>query len=89
MMQAQIKPHISYEKITKLPVDEIVKADRVGGGIIVSTPHKGNIFIDFKEVTGFFTRRVIERPFGDILAEIQKLDDEAKEFLLDKWLEKK
>lgn len=63
---------INLQDITKLPVKEVCKTDGVGELITIDTPHKGKIYIDYKEETGLFTRTLKDKLFGDLVNQIQK-----------------
>lgn len=77
---------VSWQSITRLPVREIVKSDSVGGAIEVITPHKGAVYIDYKETTGMFTKKLVDKKYTEIVAQLRELDWEAKEYLLGQWL---
>ena len=79
---------INLQGATKLPLVEVQKTDGIGELIIVETPHKGQVKIDYKEETGWITKTNKDKIFGEVLGEIQKLEYEAKEYLLQEWLNK-
>ena len=58
--------------------------------IIVSTPHKGEYILPLKEEYApflFGSTTQIERHTGDIVRDLIELEEEAKTFLLYKWLD--
>lgn len=81
---------LGFNQITKLPISEVVKPDSIGVTLIVETPHKGEVLIDYKtpETVGFiFTHTENRETRGEeIIKKLYTLEAEAKEFLLDKWL---
>lgn len=77
---------INFQSITKLPLRELVKMNGIGSAILIQTPNKGEVAIDTQKVGGFFSRKVTERTVSEIGAEIQDLEREAKNYLLDKWI---
>ena len=80
--------NINYKQYTKLPCRILVKADRSNPVIEVSTPHKGVVFVELKEVDkGIFRPATeVDKKTYDVIAELQKLEDESKNFLLKRWL---
>lgn len=79
----------SIANFTKLPVSEIVKSDKIGSALIISTPHKGKQIIEYKERHQyFFTTSETTKEVKKIILQMQKLEEEAREYLFNKWLEK-
>lgn len=74
------------QQITRLPLVEIVNPNASGNILIVRTPHKGSVNIEYKEETGFFTRSLKDKLFGKVIQEIRELEIEAKDYLLERWL---
>ena len=83
---SNIMNQMNLQQVTKLPVIEITKSDGVGGAIQVQTPHKGTVIIDYKEKAGFFGNKMQDKRMGEIVKQIRDLEDEAREYLLGKWL---
>lgn len=82
----QTMKQISLKEVTRLPIVELVKTDGVGKCVIVKTPHKGNVHIDYQEEVGFFTRQNKEKLFTNIVARILTLEEESKAYLLQEWI---
>ena len=80
--------NINYRKYTRLPCQTLMKADKANPVIEVITPHKGVVFIEIKEVDkGMFRKAIeIDRKTDEVIAELWKLEDEAKNYLLSEWL---
>jgi len=79
-------PRINLQEITKLPLQEIIKSEGVGKCIVIKTPHKGNKVIDYEEEVGMFTRKNKDKLFTKVISQIIDLEEEAKDYLLDKWI---
>ena len=79
-MEQKVK--INFQNLTKLPVRELLRADSSGGSLFVKTPHKGEVAIDLR-YDGMFS--VHDKLTNDVVGELQKLEYDAKEFLLAKW----
>lgn len=79
---------INYSEYTKLPCRTLVKADRANPLVEVKTPHKGMVFVEIKKVdSGMFRQATeIDKKIDEILDEIWKLENEAKDYLLHQWL---
>jgi hypothetical protein len=73
---------ISFQNFTRLPVVEVVKSEKAHNEIMVSTPHKGPVIIPLIEGWLFKT----EKDASGVIKQIQQLENEAKEYLLEKWL---
>ena len=72
---------LKYNEYTKLPVVVFRKAESLAPVLEVTTP-KGKVFIDLEEVD----RLMFVSGTDHVISEILKLENEAKEFLLDKWI---
>ena len=81
-------PNINYQQFTKLPLSVRTKAENLGSVISVKTPHKGEVFIELTTIDrGIFRpAKRVEVQLDYITNELAKLDYEAKEYLMDKWL---
>lgn len=79
---------INYSLYTKLPTKVLNKVDRANPVIEVLTPDKGVVFVEVKKVDkGFFRKATeIDKATNEVIGELRKLEYEAKEFLLSKWL---
>ncbi len=81
---------VSFQNFTLLPVKEVVKSGSIGNAITVKTPHKGEVIIDYQteERVGFIFTRIEkrEKSVTDIAMRLQDLEQEAKIYLLKKWL---
>lgn len=75
-------------KATRLPVSEIMKTEYEGVSLAVKTPHKGEVIIELKRrsYTLFGSLNESEKTTQEIVSELLLLEEESKEFLLDKWL---
>lgn len=74
---------------TKLPVHEVAKDSSSNICLIVDTPHKGEVVIEYKkEVSGglFAGPRIEDKLASEIIARLYNLEKESKEFLLDEWV---
>lgn len=80
--------NINYNIYTRLPCQTLMKADKANPVIEVVTPHKGVVFVEIKEVDkGMFRRATeVDKKTDSVIQELWKLEDEAKDFLLSKWL---
>jgi hypothetical protein len=69
---------IKLQDFTRLPVHEIVAADKGLPDILVTTPHKGMVNIKLtSESHGFFSGRIqIAKHADDIVSELQNLEQE-------------
>lgn len=77
---------IDFQQVTKLSCTLLSSPNKQSSVIIVDTPHKGKVSIDCEVMTGFFTRKLVEKSFSEVAREIQDLEKEAKDYLLDKWI---
>ena len=75
---------LNYKGFTKLPMKELVKTGSLKNEIIVTTPHKGDVYIPVIEGWLFKT----EKDGENIISQIQWLEYESKEYLLKEWLKK-
>lgn len=73
---------------TKLPVSEIVKAGYSASSLLIKTPHKGEVVIEIKERVGslFGGTRELEKHTLSLIGELVTLENEACDYLLEKWL---
>ena len=77
------------QEFTKLPLKTVNVADKALPDIIVKTPNKGEVVIALKQEHYpflFGTATQLDRHTDEILADIHKLENEAKEYLLDNWV---
>jgi hypothetical protein len=79
---------VDLQSYTKLPLEQIVVADKAMPDIVVKTPHKGKVVLKMKEEHHplFGATSQTDKHFLEVLREIKALQDEAKEYLLDEWL---
>lgn len=80
--------NLNYSSYTNLPVRTCLKADKAFPVIEVTTPHKGVVFVEVKEVDKGLFRHATEiyRETKYVVNELRNLETEAKEFLLREWL---
>lgn len=73
----------------KLPVSEIVKAGYSATSLLVQTPHKGDVIMEIKDIHHpfFGGDTETEKTTLKLIAELQGLENEAMNYLLDKWIE--
>ena len=81
--------NVNYGLLTRLPVKVVAKADRLNPVIEVETPHKGTVFVELKVIENGLFRKATEldKKTDYVAEELYKLEREAKEYLLSKWLE--
>jgi hypothetical protein len=81
------RENINYNQYTRLPCRTLMKADEANPVVEVITPHKGVVFVEIKEVDkGMFRKATeIDKKTDFVMAELWKLEDEAKDYLLSKW----
>lgn len=80
--------NINYNSYTRLPSKVLMKADKTNPVIEVITPHKGVVFVEIKEIDkGMFRRATeVDKKTNEVIKELWKLEDDAKDYLLNKWL---
>ena len=83
-----ITENINYNLYTRLPCRTLMKADKANPVVEVITPHKGVVFIEIKEVEkGIFRKATeVDKKTNSVINELFVLEIEAKNYLLDKWL---
>jgi len=85
-----MKIKTNFQNYTKLPLREVTKLDEATGiALHVVMPNRVTI-INYKQISKSFlgASRTIDTLPGDIIGRLRELEEEAKEYLLDKWLKK-
>jgi len=81
---------INYNLYTRLPCKLLQKAGNANPIIEVITPDKGVVFGEIKEIDkGMFRRATeVDRRTNTVIQELRRLEDDATQYLLTKWLKK-
>ena len=90
-MEVKTIPKINFQELTILPTKEVVKTNSSAVSIIVQTPHKGEVVINYqeKDIPMFGADRVNDREGSNIIADLLRLQSEAEHYLLEKWVKSK
>lgn len=80
---------MDFQNFTQLRVSTIEHAGSIGFDVIVETPHRGRVVIDSQRLHHpflFGSTTQTGKGGNEIISEIVRLEEEAKDFLLKKWL---
>lgn len=85
---AETIPIIQYKHYTKLLLRLSNKVDNAGAVLEISTPHKGIVIVELTKIDkGLFrSAKELYKQTDEVISEIRKIEYEAKDYLLDKWL---
>ena len=80
---------VNLQEFTKLKLRVVYVMGRFLPDVIIRTPHKGDVVVKLKEehypfVFGSVTQT--DKHAKEVISEILKIEEEAKEFLLDSWI---
>ena len=78
------------QKYTVLPLSIINRGDKLMDDIIVSTPHKGLVVIEAKDIHHpflFGSTTQTDKSVDSIFREIHELERESVDYLINKWKE--
>ena len=81
---------ISFQEFTRLQTREVVKADSMATAILVKTPHRGEVGVEYKEISRpmFGADNSVEKQTIEVIRELVKLEDDSTEHLFKEWLNK-
>jgi len=84
-------PTLLFQEIIRLPYKIIERENSAGKMLIIETPHKGAVTIDFQETHYpflFGSVKTIDKTTTQLFRELRKLEEQAVEFWFNEFKRK-
>ena len=79
-----------FQSFTRLPLKEIIKGGSEGTAVVVQTPHRGEVIIEYKRISRplLGADNSVDVEAKAIIRDLMNLEDESLTYLLNEWMTK-